>query len=77
MRVLVAVVLIVLGVLGVVAGVLYLTQPAHELPTFFPGYLAHATGKLQKHGIAAVAVGAVLVIVGVVVGLSGSRSRRW
>ncbi len=76
-RALVGVVLIVIGALCVVAGVLYLTQPAHSLPTFFPGYLAHATGKLQKHGIAAVAIGGVLVLVGLVVAFSGGRRRRW
>ncbi len=77
MRVLVGVVLIIVGAVGVAAGVLYLTQPAHSLPTFFPGYLAHATGKLQKHGIAAVAVGGVLALVGLVVAFSGGRRRRW
>jgi multisubunit Na+/H+ antiporter MnhB subunit len=77
MRVLIGVVLIVIGVLGVVAGVLYLTQPAHALPSFFPGYVAHANGKLLKHGIAAVVVGGVVAIVGLVVALSGGRRRRW
>lgn len=76
MRVLVGVVLIVIGVLGVVAGVLYLTQPSHSLPTFFPGQVAHANGKLLKHGIAALVAGGVVAIVGLFVALSGGR-RRW
>jgi hypothetical protein len=75
MRTLVALVLIVVGALIVVVGVLYLTQPAHALPTFIPGYLAHANGKHMKRGIAAVAVGGVVVIVGLVIALTGRRYR--
>jgi uncharacterized membrane protein len=77
MRALVGVVLIVIGALIVVVGVLYLTQPAHSLPTFIPGYLAHATGKHMKRGIAALIVGGIVAIVGLVVALTGNRRYRW
>ncbi len=77
MRAFVGVVLIVIGALIVVVGVLYLTQPAHSLPTFIPGYVAHATGKHTKRGIAALVVGAIVAIVGVVVAAAGSRRDRW
>jgi hypothetical protein len=57
-------VLIFFGIVAIAAGVLYLVEPAHSLPTFFPGYKALATGKLPRHGIACIAGGAVLAIVG-------------
>ena len=57
------------------AGVLYLTQPAHSLPTFFPGYAAHVVTKHTRRGYAGIAVGAVLVIIAFVLGLT-SPSRR-
>jgi hypothetical protein len=75
MRLLLALLLIIIGVLGIVAGVLYLTQPAHSLPAILPGYLAHATGKHTKRGIVAVAVGAVLLLAGAVVAMTGRRDR--
>lgn len=60
-------------------GVLYLTQPAHSLPTFFPGYAAHSVGKHTKRGYAGIALGAVLVVIAFVFTVSGSRRRplRW
>jgi 4-hydroxybenzoate polyprenyltransferase len=70
-----AIILLVVGVAAVVAGVLYLTQPANSLPTFFPGYAAHVVGKHMKRGYAGVALGAVLVIVAFVVALTGPRRR--
>lgn len=77
MRALMAAVLIIVGALIVIAGVLYFTQPAHSLPTFLPGYLAHATGKHTKRGIAALVAGAVVLIVGAVVAFTGERRSRW
>lgn len=77
MRAFVAAVLIIVGALIVIAGVLYLTQPAHSLPTFLPGYLAHATGKHSKRGIAALVAGAVVLIVGAIVAFTGQRRTRW
>jgi 4-hydroxybenzoate polyprenyltransferase len=70
-----AIILLIVGVAAVVAGVLYLTQPANSLPTFFPGYAAHVVGKHMKRGYAGVALGAVLVIVAFVVALTGPRRR--
>ena len=65
----------IVGAAAIVAGVLYLTQPVHSLPTFFPGYAAHAVAKHTKRGYAGIALGAVLVIIGFVVAFSGSRRR--
>ncbi len=75
MRRLLAIIVLVVGVGAIVAGVLYLTQPAHSLPTFFPGYAAHVVGKHMKRGYAGVALGAVLVIASFVVALTGGPRR--
>jgi len=44
--------LIVLGVLFVVAGIVYVTRPINQLPSFFPGHDAALHGKHTKHGLA-------------------------
>jgi NADH:ubiquinone oxidoreductase subunit 5 (subunit L)/multisubunit Na+/H+ antiporter MnhA subunit len=71
---LVRIVLVVLGVLALVAGVIYLIEPVHSLPSFFPG---HAPGQIHHHtrGYVAIAVGIVLLIVAGVV--RRSRRRDW
>lgn len=69
------IILFILGVAAIAAGVLYVTQASHSLPTFFPGYAAHVVGKHMKRGYAGVALGAVLVIVAFVVALTGPRRR--
>jgi hypothetical protein len=69
-------ILLIVGAAAIVAGVLYLTQPAHSLPTFLPGYAAHVLGKHRNRGEAGIAFGAVLVIIALVVGFTGSRRRR-
>jgi len=74
-RRLLAIILLIVGVAAIVAGVLYLTQPAHSLPTFFPGYAAHVVSKHTNRGYAGIALGAVLVIVAFVVALTGPRRR--
>lgn len=75
MRRALAIVLVIVGIAAIVVGVLYLTQPAHSLPTFFPGYVAHAVGKHSKRGYAGIAFGGVLVLIAVVVVFSGSRQQ--
>jgi len=69
---LVRVILAVLGVLAVIAGVIYLVEPIHSLPTFFPGYAAHQAGHHHIRGYAAIVVGIVLLVIAAVAG----RSRR-
>ena len=76
MRALAGIVIVIVGVLAVIAGILYLTQPAHALPSFFPGHVAHATGKHPTRGIAGVVVGGVLIVVGAVIAVTGHRERR-
>jgi hypothetical protein len=54
-------------ILIVVAG-LYLLVPANSLPAFLPGYDASLTRVRFNHGIAAGAVGLILLVVGRFVG---------
>ena len=54
--------LVLLGVVCIVVGILYFAQPAHSLPSFFPGHTAHGTKPRTKHGIAAVVVGVLLLL---------------
>jgi hypothetical protein len=69
---LVRVVLVVFGILAVVAGIIYLVEPIHSLPSFFPGHALH--GQVHHHirGYIAIAVGVILLIIAAVAG----RSRR-
>jgi len=64
---------IVVGVLAIAGGALYISVPAHSLPTFFPGYIAHAKAKHTSRGEVGLAIGAVLVIIGGVLAFSGRR----
>jgi integral membrane sensor domain MASE1 len=57
--------LIIIGILGIAAGIVYFVEPAHSLPTWFPGHLATSkTLHHDKRGIIGVAVGAVLLLIG-------------
>ena len=73
-----AAVLIVVGIIGVVVGVIYLTESAARIPSFFPGHLAGSLAKHTKRGLAAVVVGAVVIVAGIVVARLGAvRGHRW
>ncbi len=69
---LIRVVLVVLGILAVAVGIIYLVEPIHSLPSFFPGHAAQGQTHHHIRGYIAIAVGVILMIVGAVVG----RSRR-
>jgi uncharacterized membrane protein HdeD (DUF308 family) len=58
----VAALLGLLGLICIVIGIVYFAEPAHSLPSFFPGHTAHGTRARTKHGIAAVVVGVILLI---------------
>jgi phosphoglycerol transferase MdoB-like AlkP superfamily enzyme len=75
MRRVLLIVLFIVGAVAIAAGVLYLTQPAHSLPTFLPGYAAHAVGKHPKRGYAGIAFGVVLVAIAFVVAFGDLRRR--
>ena len=57
-----------LGVLLIVVAAIYLLVPADSLPAFFPGHETGLTRIRLKHGLAAGAVGIVLLAVGWFVG---------
>ena len=59
---LVKVVLVVLGIIAVIVGIVYLVDPIHSLPAFFPGYVAHGRGSHHIRGYIAIGVGAILLI---------------
>ena len=69
---LIRVVLVVLGILAVVVGVIYLVEPIHSLPSFFPGHAAHGQTHHHIRGYIAIAVGVILVIIAAI----PRRSRR-
>jgi NADH:ubiquinone oxidoreductase subunit 5 (subunit L)/multisubunit Na+/H+ antiporter MnhA subunit len=51
---------VLLGILLVVVAIIYFAEPAHSLPSFFPGHVSstssEATHHHTKHGIAALVV---------------------
>jgi len=57
-------VLYLLGVLLIVVAAIYLLVPADSLPAFFPGHEAGLPRPRMKHGLAAGAVGIILVALG-------------
>ncbi len=52
----------VVGLLFVIAAVLYFTQPAGSLPGFLPGHEAGSLLRHTKHGILALALGVVCFV---------------
>lgn len=73
---LIRIVLVVLGILAVVVGIIYLVEPIHSLPSFFPGHAAHKHGYHHIRGYIAIAVGVILLIIGAVAGRSRRRAYR-
>jgi hypothetical protein len=51
---------VVLGIVLVVVGIVYLLEPAHSLPSFFPGHVSASSSEAGhhhgKHGFAALVV---------------------
>jgi uncharacterized membrane protein HdeD (DUF308 family) len=56
--------LIVVGILGLIAGIIYLAVPAHALPSFYPGHLAGSNTHHDKRGTAGTLAGVILLVVG-------------
>jgi len=52
---------IVIGILLIVAAVVYWIEPARSLPSFFPGHESGSPHHHVKHGIAAFLVGLALL----------------
>jgi len=51
---------VVLGVILVIVAIVYFVEPAHSLPSFFPGHVSASSSEAShhhtKHGIAALVV---------------------
>jgi NADH:ubiquinone oxidoreductase subunit 5 (subunit L)/multisubunit Na+/H+ antiporter MnhA subunit len=68
-------VLVVLGILAVIVGIIYLVEPIHSLPSFFPGHAPRGQGHHHIRGYIAIAVGIIdLIIVGITAGLRRARA---
>jgi uncharacterized membrane-anchored protein YitT (DUF2179 family) len=61
-RRLLAILAIVLGVVLIAIAIVYLAEPAHSLPSFFPGHQAGSNHHHTKHGIAAFLVGLACLV---------------
>jgi uncharacterized membrane protein HdeD (DUF308 family) len=70
-RVILAVILVIIGLLGIIAGILYLTEPAHSLPSVLGTikFNGHNHSRAYSHrtlrGAVSLAVGAVILLAGV------------
>lgn len=77
MKTIIALILLVIGLVCVAGGIIYFTQPAHSLPSFFPSHTslraAGANIKHTKKGLVAVVVGVVLLFAGLVVAAVARR----
>ena len=70
-RTILAVILVIVGILGIIAGILYLTEPAHSLPSVLGTikYNGHNHARAYNHrtlrGAVSLAVGIVVLLAGV------------
>lgn len=70
-----ALVLGVLGVLGIVAGIIYFAEPAKSLPSVLPGHISGSTAHRTLRGIAALIIGlGLLALAGVAASMGRRRS---
>lgn len=69
------IILVVLGVLAIVAGIIYYVVAAKSLPTFFPGYSTHLKGRRTNRGLAGILLGVVLLIIAAISVRASRRSR--
>ena len=58
---------------SIVVGVIYFVVEAGSLPSFFPGHITGSTAHRSKHGLVAVVVGAVLLVVAAIFAAVGRR----
>jgi heme A synthase len=73
-----AIVIAVVGILAIVTGVIYYTEAARDLPSFFPGHIPSNSGHhfhRKNRGIAGIVFGAVLLLIALGVAVMGRRAR--
>jgi hypothetical protein len=72
-------VLAVVGVLVLVAAILFFTEPAKSLPSILHSTITHPAGRANAHrstrGIVAIAVAVVLLVAAAITGRMGRSSR--
>ena len=61
-RRLLALVAVVVGVILIAIAIVYWAEPAHSLPSFFPGHQAGSNHHHTKHGIAAFLLGLACLV---------------
>jgi hypothetical protein len=71
------VVLVIVGIVAIAVGAVYIAVPAHSLPHWFPAHAARGDKHATKHGVAALVLGAVLLILAWIVQVSAKRARAW
>ena len=72
-RRLIALVFAVLGVLGIIAAIIYFAEPAKSLPSVLPGHISGATVHRTHRGIAALVIGLALLVLAVATVGTGRR----
>ena len=65
--------LVIVGLVLIAVGVIYFVVKAGSLPSFFPGHVAGSTAHRSKHGLVAVVVGAVVLVLAAIFGAVGRR----
>jgi uncharacterized membrane-anchored protein YitT (DUF2179 family) len=61
-RRLLAIAAVVVGLVLIAIAIVYWVEPAHSLPSFFPGHEAGSNHHHAKHGIAAFLVGVACLV---------------
>ena len=68
-------VLVILGLLGLAAAIVYFAEPAKSLPSVLPGHISGSTVHRNKRGVAALVIGLGLLVLAAAVVATGSRRR--
>lgn len=71
-----AVVLAVIGVLALIAGIIYLSTPIDSLPSFMPGASKTLHGYHNSRGLAGVIFAIILFVVAAILAVAGARTGR-
>jgi hypothetical protein len=64
---------VIVGLVLIAVGIIYFVVKAGSLPSFFPGHVTGSTAHRSKHGLVAVIVGAVVLMLAAIGGALGRR----